>query len=262
MVRRHRGFTLIELLVVVAIIALLMAILVPSLQRAREQAKGVLCATNLRQIGQAIWAFGISNGGRAPGGASVPGSSVPWNQILNIEVFNTGSRFNSAYAIGGTSSKTLSCPNYVPFYASDGSIYSYRPICINPDATGNDPAYPATFYGLVKPAKDRDPSYLTYQLGTKLDRFGSHQFLLVESFYANDSIGLSGPFNARGTVTLGGMTTVVGVPPAAPYSMATGELSFRHPYGKRANFMFFDAHVESLTPKDNIYTVARFKISR
>jgi prepilin-type N-terminal cleavage/methylation domain-containing protein len=44
-----QGFTLIELLVVVAIIALLMAILMPALQRIKEQAKAVACQANLRQ---------------------------------------------------------------------------------------------------------------------------------------------------------------------------------------------------------------------
>ncbi len=60
MKRRH-GFTLIELLVVVAIIALLIAILLPALGRARELAKRSVCAANLSGMGKAMYIYSNDN---------------------------------------------------------------------------------------------------------------------------------------------------------------------------------------------------------
>lgn len=65
--KKHNAFTLIELLVVVAIISILMAILLPALSTAREQAKRTACLSNLRQLGSSLHTY-----------ASEYNSEFPW----------------------------------------------------------------------------------------------------------------------------------------------------------------------------------------
>jgi prepilin-type N-terminal cleavage/methylation domain-containing protein/prepilin-type processing-associated H-X9-DG protein len=74
--RRPTGFTLIEILVVIGIIALLMALLLPALERAREHANVVRCATHLQQIGQSLALYANENRGDYPRTIYVPGAPL------------------------------------------------------------------------------------------------------------------------------------------------------------------------------------------
>lgn len=71
------GFTLVELLVVISIIALLVSILMPSLGRAREQAKSVICQSNLRQQGLAV-EFYVED---------YDGTIIPWLENIDGNIF-------------------------------------------------------------------------------------------------------------------------------------------------------------------------------
>ena len=78
---KRKAFTLIELLVVIAIIALLLSILMPALTKVKAQAKRIVCASNLQQIGKGIYTYAQSWNDKLP--SPQPGSSkYPWRAYL------------------------------------------------------------------------------------------------------------------------------------------------------------------------------------
>ncbi len=112
----RKRFTLIELLVVIAIIALLAAMLLPALSRARENAKSSFCLNNLKQLGSLLHLYTSDNGDRLP--PSNNGSQF-WSEIIS-------DYFSTTEAFANQTSRLYECPTAINQFSDPNQIYQYH----------------------------------------------------------------------------------------------------------------------------------------
>jgi len=116
----RRAFTLVELLIVIAIIAVLAALLLPVLAKAKEQGRATACLSNLRQIGVALQIYVHENNNRMPVmyDALLSTNGTPTTNLATIDLVLTNH-------IG--SPKILRCPSDdKELFENTGSSYSWN----------------------------------------------------------------------------------------------------------------------------------------
>ena len=130
---RALGFTLIELLVVIGIIAVLAALLFPAIGRVQENANGVKCAGNLKQIGVALILYASENNGNFPesGGviaynATDPQTNLPgWTRQIEKYIPTNGGQNLTIYQCATSRRLYPNDKNYSYFNGSHAALFDY-----------------------------------------------------------------------------------------------------------------------------------------
>ena len=109
--RRTQAFTLIELLVVISIIALLISILLPALQRAKRQARVLQCMSNLKSIGIGMAGYVASYDGRYPNPSAISVSTIYSPETFTGENDNRQALVDMANDVAGQRSGSAHSPD-------------------------------------------------------------------------------------------------------------------------------------------------------
>jgi prepilin-type N-terminal cleavage/methylation domain-containing protein/prepilin-type processing-associated H-X9-DG protein len=163
--RQGHGFTLIELLVVIAIIAILAALLLPALSKAKTKAQGIACLNNLKQL-QFAWHMyaGDQNEKLVYNNASIPGEPVGWvmgwlktaEDATNVTLLKDGLLWDYNKSI-----PTYKCPaDRSTAVEADGKEYPrVRSISMNGNMNGN-----SKYTALI------DSTFFTYRKSAEIIR--------------------------------------------------------------------------------------------
>ena len=162
--RQLHGFTLVELLVVIAIIGILIAMLLPAVQAAREAARRMQCMNNLKQLGLAVQNYESSHQSFPPGAISV-GNRFSWAahimEYIEAGTLSSTLKFDQIYQsrhnknIATQAPDTFYCPSQSETISVLNKVFGY------PDelALGDKDTKTIHYYGVAGP-KSTNPSVL------------------------------------------------------------------------------------------------------